>query len=237
MQQHEPIAPVIIAKIDGARAAVAAFEAETAELALAAVKGKAGAAGQLAEHRKKLESLRSAEAELSAALTLVRKQDEIADVEAHHSDLRTTLGKIKTAVQKRDKAAVRFSELAKEIVDTYRELIDTSFLIENLAPRDLGMVHGFAFRGESIIDGRAFPCGLDGLISNELFRYSGPGKTGLLPKAEALGLMNVMNPKASESIATSLPRLGATIIATIEDRIERMHRRDLKRCNSEVAEQ
>jgi hypothetical protein len=219
---------MVLAKLDGARAQVAALEVETAELALEAVEGKPGAAGKLVSHRDKLATYRQHAGELLSALDLAKSRDGAADAEEHYRHLLVALEQIKKAFKARDAAGARFCKAAEEIVAAYKDLLTQSYNVENLVPRELGMRPGFALQAESIIDGRAFPCGLDGLVAAELYRNSGtrrPGQSdGILPKAAALNITTVLAPERAESMATSLPRVTASHLATIAGRIEEFRR-------------
>ena len=217
----------VAAKLDGAIAALASLNEQTEAIATGVLKKDRGAEQKLAAHRVRIRETETSVDELRFLLDVAKKTDERAAVEQHRQSRLMTLEKIAAEFKAQDEDAARLSELAEQLVSTYRRMIERGHRIENLTPRELAMRHGFAFQGEAIIEGRAFPCGLDGLVASELFRFSGPGKLGVLPEAKALSMMTVLNPKAAESIKTSLPRVSASLLATMKGRHEEMYRRDL----------
>jgi hypothetical protein len=56
----------------------------------------------------------------------------------------------------------------------------------------------------------------------------------VLPEARALSMMTVLNPKAAESIKTSLPRVNASLLATMKSRLQEKYRRELVAIGTEI---
>jgi hypothetical protein len=226
----EVAAPEVAAKLNIAIAGLAALEAQSSDLALAAIQKKSGAEKALTGHHARIRDAETSVSELQFLLSIAEKADERTAAEQHHQSLQAAIEKVSAAFAARDKAVATFCQCAEQAVRAYRQILDKSHEIENLTPRELGMQHGFAFRGEAIIEGKSFPAGLDGLIGNELYRYSGierPGQSGALPEAKPLGMMALLNPAASESLSVSFPRVSASILATMKTRIEEIYRREL----------
>jgi hypothetical protein len=226
-----PVASEVRAKLDGAIAALAAMQAQTAELALSSASGAKDGEKALIAHRARVRDAAAAVDELRSALALGEKRDLQAEAEQHHQSLLAALAKIEAAFRDRDDDIVSFCKSAEQTVRAYRKILDKSHLIENLTPAELGMRHGFAFRGESIIDGRAFPAPLDSLIANEIYRFSAierPGQSGALPEAKPLSLTTLLNPEASESLAVSSPRMSKSLLDAMRSRIDQIRHRQLK---------
>jgi hypothetical protein len=220
----------VAAKLDSALAALASLNGQTEEIAASVLKSERGADAKLTVHRKRIGEAEQSISELQFLLRVARKTDARNEAEQHHQSLQAALEKVSAAFAARDKAVATFCQCAEQAVRAYRQILDKSHEIENLTPRELGMQHGFAFRGETIVEGRAFPAGLDGMIGNELYRFSGierPGQSGALPEAKPLGMMALLNPAASESLSVSFPRVSASILATMKTRIEEIYRREL----------
>jgi hypothetical protein len=226
----------VAAKLDGVLAGLAALNGQTEEIATSVLKKDRGAEQKLTAHRARIRDAETSVSELEFLLTVAKKADERTAAEQHHQSLQAAIEKVSATFSARDKAVATFCQCAEQAVRAYRQILDKSHEIENLTPRELGMQHGFAFRGEAIIEGKSFPAGIDGLIGNELYRYSGierPGQSGALPEAKPLGMMALLNPAASESLSVSFPRVSASILATMKTRIEEIHRRDFASIETE----
>jgi hypothetical protein len=232
------IAPEVAAKLDGARATVAALTAQMPEIALAVVtERKPGAASQkLKAHHARISEAKVSVAELEFLMEAATKADRLSGIDQRYEHLLATHDRISAEFAAQTADATLFSELAEKLVGTHQRMIDRGHHIETMTPAELGFRPGFAFRGASMINGRAFPAGLDGLIAHELYRHANiqrpEDRARALPEAKPLNFSVILNPEAAEGLASSIARLGDSILENIRTVIDLDKSQSLRTVNN-----
>lgn len=222
----EPRAPAVIAKLDGAAAALAALDTEVAELALAAAENKPGAAGRLAAHRSKIEEAERRVGELRRAVTLAVQIDRRNDVDARAKIRSSQLEAMIAHAKDRDTAVLEICEAAKAMAAAYQRYSQST--LKMLGVKPIGTAIPAMGMGPNALCGSVIG-NLELLIAVELFRRSeddADGQRYVVPLARPLSATNaspITTPPAIEMFRAA----QAAILADIQGQVEKIDAEDM----------
>jgi hypothetical protein len=219
-----PRAPLVIVKLDGARAVLAALETEVGELALEAVERKPGAADRLTAHRAKIAAAKTAVAELEAALRLAERLDRQTAAEAVEMMRAEQLADFKRHMAARQGAMAAVLEAAATMAQAYGDYSEATLAAQIFAPT--GTTIPVMTIGPNGMFGPAFGrC--ERLVLGELFRLAPHRVDGVgrfvLPFAESPNEMVRHQPEAIPPGLEEFRAAAEVIVAEIERQMDHLN--------------
>ncbi len=214
----------IAAKLDGARALLAALDAESAEMALAAIDRKPGAADKLAAHRNKTISAEAAVTELDRALRLVRRIERADAAESASKVRAEQFAEFRVYMAARHKAMSTIMDAAATMAKAFGEYVISTERARASVPDGTALpdIHV----GPNGLYGRSLGS-LDRLIMAELWRLA-PSRSEDANATIALSFAAPLT-ESQRFTPSMMPRslaefecADAANIKSIEDQLERL---------------
>jgi hypothetical protein len=219
--EPKPRAPAVAAKLETARAARAALDADLGEAALAASEGLRGADRRLADLRAQITTADRDVAELERALALALKKDHQAELGARAKIRESQLAAFTGHARARDVSVAEICDALQKLAGSYGRYINLTAKMIGAVP--IGTALPVMGVGPNSMFGSAFG-NLAGLLAGEAFRHVDVTSQirAALPfaKAPTIGLSD--DPRGVPSGAEAFREATAAVLKEISEQVSKL---------------